>query len=99
MIVYEVTVAPESDLRSAFETYMRETHIDEVLATGCFVAAQFVSASSGSYATRYTASTQEDLDRYLEQHAQRLRADFAAHFPTGVTVTREVWEILEEWQV
>jgi hypothetical protein len=41
--------------------------------------------------------TQADLDRYLEHHTEALRADFAAHFPEGVSLSREVWVTLERW--
>lgn len=98
MLLYEVTARPEAELREALETYMRETHIREVLDTGCFVAAQFASDADGRYRTTYVAGDQAQLDRYLELHAQRLRADFAEHFPSGVTVSREVWRVVEEWQ-
>lgn len=97
-VVYEVTATPEPELRGAYESYMRETHIRDVLATGCFVAAQFSAAASGPFRTSYIAARQEELDRYLEQHAHRLRDDFAAHFPSGIAVTREVWTVVEEWQ-
>ena len=30
--------------------------------------------------------------------AQRLRADFASHFPAGIALSREVWTVVEEWQ-
>jgi hypothetical protein len=77
---------------------MRETHIPEVLATGCFQAADLVRSSSGRYRTTYVARTQGDLDRYLETHTAALRADFAAHFPEGVTLSREVWVTVERWE-
>jgi len=98
-VLYEVTATPSPELRDAYERYMRETHIRDVLATGCFVAARFSTAASGQCRTSYIASQQEDLDRYFEQHAQRLRDDFASHFPTGVALTRDVWNVVEEWQV
>lgn len=98
MIWYEVTATPEAEVRAAYETYMRETHIRDVLATGCFVAARFAAASGGRYRSTYVAPDQEHLDRYLDLHAQRLRHDFAVHFPAGVALTREVWQVVEEWQ-
>lgn len=97
MILYEVTATPAAHLRSAFESYMRERHIDDVLASGCFVAAHFEDTPAGLFRTTYVANSQEDLDRYLEQHAQRLRAHVAEHFPEGVTFGREVWRVLQEW--
>ena len=97
-VLYEVTATPSPELRDVYERYMRETHIRDVLATGCFTGADFAVASSGSFRTSYIAARQEELDRYLDQHAQRLRADFASHFPAGITLSREVWTVVEGWQ-
>jgi len=36
-------------------------------------------------------ASQEDLDRYIAEHAPRLRADFHEHFPAGVRLSRAVW--------
>jgi hypothetical protein len=98
MIAYEVMSEVEESLVGRFEQYMRETHIPEVLATGCFQAAVFASSSPGRYRTSYVARTQADLDRYLERHTAGLRGDFAAHFPEGVTLSREVWVTVQRWE-
>ena len=98
MITYEVTAVVEERLTDRFERYMRQTHIPEVLATGCFQAAVFARASLGRYRTGYFAMTQADLDRYLESHTAGLWGDFAAHFPAGVSLSREVWVTLERWE-
>jgi hypothetical protein len=98
MIAYEVTSEVEESLVDRFEQYMRETHIPEVLATGCFHAAVFARSSPGRYRTSYVARTQADLDRYLERHTAGLRIDFAARFPKGVSLSREVWVALERWE-
>jgi Domain of unknown function (DUF4286) len=98
MILYEVTAVPEPELRDDYEHYMRETHIRDVLATGCFVGAHLAVTGSGRYRTTYLASAKEHLDRYLERHAHRLRADFAARFRSGVALSREVWSVVEEWE-
>ena len=94
---YEVSVVPDEHLRAAFASYMRAKHVREVLDTGCFVEARFAVAEGGKFRTTYVASSPEELERYLGQHAARLRADFADHFPNGVVVTREIWEVVEEW--
>jgi hypothetical protein len=99
MITYEVTSEVEESLIARFEQYMRETHIPEVLATGCFQAAVFARSSPGRYRTSYVARTQADLDRYLATHTGGLRLDFAAHFPEGVSLSREVWATVQRWEV
>jgi hypothetical protein len=82
---------------SAYERYMRERHIPDLLTTGHFVSASFATAGPGRYRIRYEVPTREALDAYLRDHATRLRADFASHFPSGVELSREIWITLEAW--
>jgi len=96
MIYYEVTATPDPPLRAAFEAYMREHHVRDVLDTGCFVGAH-IGDRDGVFRTTYIAKSEEDLDRYLDRHAQRLRAVMAEKFGDGVVYTREVWRLLQEW--
>ena len=97
MIVYEVTLDAEPALVDALERYMRATHIPQILATGCFAAIRFERATPSRFRTRYGAATRADLDRYLAEHTAHFRADFAAHFPTGVRASREIWEEVQAW--
>ena len=97
MVTYEVTASVEPGSAESYEAFMRETHIPDVFATGCFRAVSFERASPGRYRIRYQAASQADLDRYLGEHTARLRADFLAHFPTGVTVARDVWTEIQRW--
>jgi hypothetical protein len=91
MLSYEVTISiDDPSLAPALERYMVDTHLADVFATGCFVDAHF-ERSETAWRTRYTVASQEDLDRYVAEHAPRMRDDFAAHFPTGLRVTRAVW--------
>lgn len=92
MLSYEVTLQLEDgSLAGALETYMTGRHIAEVFATGCFLDAHFEQSAPDTYRSRYSVASREDLDRYLAEHAPRLRADFLEHFPAGIRVTRAVW--------
>jgi hypothetical protein len=97
-VTYEVTTTVEPALVEAYERYMRVTHIPDLLATGCFHGAAFTRSAPGRYRIRYQAPAEADLERYLAEHAARLRDDFAAHFPRGITVSREVWVALQSWE-
>ena len=97
MIIYEVTATVEASLAQAYERYMRQEHIADVLASGCFQGAEFASSTPGRYRMRYEASTDEDLERYLATHAARLREDAASRFPEGVVLSREVWTAVQRW--
>ena len=97
MITYEVTAVVHADLIDRYETYMRR-HIADVLATGKFKAASFARSAQYRYRIRYDAPDRESLDRYLAEDTARLRADFSSHFPTGVELSREIWETLQVWE-
>ena len=99
MIRYEVTVVVREDLRERFERYFIDTHIPEILATGCFLDIRFDRSDAGSYRTVYHAATRADLDRYLAEQTARFRADFVKHFPDGVTATRENWTELKAYEL
>lgn len=94
MTVYEITATVDSSIRTEYERYMQQRHIPDLLATGYFRSVTF-TRTGNRYRISYVS---DDLESYLANDADRLRADFAAHFPTGVEVGREVWEILEEWR-
>lgn len=96
MVTYEITATVDSALAEAYERYMRQRHVPDLLATRCFQAAVFERSQPGRYRLRYQARA-GDLERYLATHAPRLRADFASHFPEGVLVSRETWATVEAW--
>jgi hypothetical protein len=97
MVIYEITATVRAGLAEEYEKYMRETHIPDLLATGFFSGAKLTSSAENRYRIQYEARDQEALDEYLATEAARLRADFLAHFPEGVELTRENWQVLQVW--
>jgi hypothetical protein len=97
VLSYEVSATVQPELRAEFESYMRGRHIPEVLATRSFIGASFATVGENRYRTAYFVADDATLQRYLEEHAPALRADFAKHFPVGVELSREVWRELERW--
>lgn len=97
MVLYEVTATVQAGLVETYERYIRDRHIPDVLATGCFLGAVLARVGSGRYRTQYQALSQAALDRYLSEHAPRLRADLLSHFPQGVDLAREVWVTVQQW--
>lgn len=97
MILYEVTLQAEPAVAPALEEYMIQSHIPDIFTTGCFRRIRFSGASSVRFRTSYQADTPAELDRYLHDHAPRLRAEFLEKFPAGVTITRETWIQREVW--
>ena len=97
MVTYEITASVRADLIPAYERYMRDRHIPDLLATGAFAAASLSRSTPGRYRIRYEAFSREALDRYLREHAGRLRAHAQERFREGVELTREEWTILASW--
>ena len=96
MIYYEVTLECSESTAPALEQWMRNSHIPDMLATDCFVAIHF-DRNDGRFRTVYQAANRQHLDRYLAEHATRLREHFQKHFPSGVAVSRETWEQVQNW--
>lgn len=99
MIIYEITATAHADLVEDYEKYMRERHIPDLLETGWFRGAKFTRSSENRYRIQYEAHDQKALDEYLNADAARLREDFLAHFPEGIELTRENWEVLQIYKV
>lgn len=97
-IWYEVTATVRPDTVGRWEAYMREKHIRDVLQTGCFARATLERAASGRFRVSYEAPSREQIDRYLADHAPRLRNDVLAHFPEGVELVREEWSQVETFR-
>ena len=96
MIYYEVTLECSESTAPALEQWMRNTHIPDMLDTGCFVTMHF-DRSDGRFRTVYQAASQQHLDRYLAEHAPRLRDHFQKRFSNGVAVSRETWQQIQGW--
>ena len=97
MVLYEVTLQVEPSLASRVEDHMRREHIPAIFATGCFQQIYFDQASPARFRTRYVARAQSDLNRYLQEHAPKLRAEFQDRFPSGVRLARETWSTVQSW--
>jgi Domain of unknown function (DUF4286) len=93
MVTYEITAVVDPALTGAYEAYMVDRHIPDVLATGHFTSAG-LSRNGSRYRIRYEAASQAELDVYLSENAPALRDDRLRHFPTGVELTREIWQII-----
>lgn len=99
MVTYEITANVRADIAEKYEAYMRDRHIEDVLATGFFASASFSKSIDGRYRIRYYAFDQAALDSYLKDRATELRKHFSDHFPDGVELTRENWIVIQYWPV
>ncbi len=79
MIVYNVTSKVTWAIHDAWVQWMKEEHIPEVLATGCFTDAQFFrlleteEEEGPTYTVQYFANSKELQEAYVAVHAASLR--------------------------
>lgn len=81
MIIYNVTTNIHESVEEQWLTWMQNTHIPEVLATGKFSSARLVRViieeemGGITYSVQFITDSKETLDRYYAEDAPRLRAE------------------------
>ena len=97
MIRYEVVLEADPPQAAAVVEYLRDVHVPEIFATGCFRSVRLERSSPFRLRASYSAQRPGDLERYLRDHAPALRSAFQARFPQGVTIVRETWTEIAVW--
>ncbi|HEU4716541.1 MAG TPA: DUF4286 family protein [Bacteroidia bacterium] len=97
MILYNVTVNIDDSVHDEWLKWMKETHIPDVVATGCFSSGTIfrllVEEQSGtSYSIQYRAPNIEAVKRYLGSFADKLRSEHTEKFRDKFTAFRTVLE-------
>lgn len=100
MIIYNVTVKVMPEIHESWLDWLKETHVPEVLDTGCFREARVlrmleVDESEGpTYTVQYTAESKSDYNRYIERHAPVMRQRSAEQWGERFIAFRSVMEIV-----
>ncbi len=103
MIQYIVSVSVPNNRAVEWETWMKEKHIDDVMATGKFISAQLSrihfpeSDTHCGFSTLYIAENMDEYNDYRVNFAPALQADHAAIFGTSVSASRIVSEEIKKW--
>lgn len=79
MIIYNVTIKISPEIETEWLEWMKNEHLPEMMATGCFLNHQLVKlldideTEGPTYATQYFAESREQYDLYIGEHSTRLR--------------------------
>jgi len=79
MFIYNVTIKIQESIHEAWLQWLKEVHVPEVLATGCFTNATIVrllevdDSEGPTYAIQYVAESKALYNRYIEKFAGILR--------------------------
>ena len=96
-VSYEVMARVDDALAYDYERFMIETHIPDIVLTGCFLHGRLQQGGEGQYRTTFHAVSQEEVNRYLSDFAPAMRERTNARFPTGLTLSRRVWTERAQW--
>lgn len=94
-VTYEVKLVVDNAVREDFDAWLA-THIDEMLAIDGFIAAETITPDPPDEAhsvriVRYRLASRAHLDRYLAEHAERMRAAGLERFGERCSASREVY--------
>jgi len=97
MIVYEVNVEVREERYADYRAWLG-VHVDEMLALPGFVAAEIFEQreppppdGKRALTVHYRLIDDAALQRYLADHAPRMREDGVRHFGDAFTATRRVF--------
>lgn len=99
MIVYEVNLRVQHAIAVDYLSWL-QSHVAQMLALPGFVSAQVFAApdhdddEARAFCVQYRLQDRAALERYLQQHAVRMRADALARFGDHFRAERRVLEPL-----
>lgn len=100
MIIYNVTTHVAIAIQNDWFTWMKATHIPEVMHTGCFLKFQMTrmmetdETDGITYAVQYYAESKAHYNRYLEMYAPALRKDAIDKWGDKIISFRTLMEIV-----
>ena len=100
MFIYNVTVNINEDVHAEWVKWMRETHMPDVMKTGCFVDNQmvkvlYVEDEGHTYSLQYKFLEMVDIERYQKEHAPGLQADHTKKFKDKYTAFRTLLQVID----
>lgn len=99
MILYNVTLNVDESIKDEWLTWMRETHLPEVMATGKFTSFAMYKIQnhnaadlSNNYSVQYHAGSVADYEDYLENFAPALKQKTIEKYGDKVLAFRTILE-------
>jgi hypothetical protein len=101
MLLYNVTITIDLDVREDWVRWMRETHISDVMSTGMFISYRMSRlmghehVDSEIYTVQYLVKDMAHLRRYQEEFAPELQRQHRERYEGKFTAFRTVMEVVE----
>lgn len=102
-IIYNVTVSIDPAIEQEWREWMCNTHIPDVINTGCFLECRMSKMNNEeegvcTYAMTYVAYSQEHLDDYQKNHAAQLQVEHKARFEGRFAAFRSTLNVIQHFQ-
>lgn len=99
MILYNVTVNIDDEVREEWLTWMKQVHVPDVMKTGLFLENKIykvmVNEEAGTtYSVQYTLRSMDDLKTYQEKFAPALQKEHASRYANKFVAFRTVLELV-----
>ncbi len=100
MIIYNVTINVDKDIYPEWLQWMKQVHIPEVMATGCFHEYKICKLLGGdeetglNIAVQYTAPDMMHYERYKNEFATALQQKTTLKYRDKLAAFRTLLEVL-----
>ena len=100
MIIYNVTVKVEHGIADAWLNWLKELHIPDIVATGCFTHATVArlietdDAEGPTFAVQYHAESKALYNRYITSFAEEMRKKAFDKWGNKFIAFRSVMEVV-----
>jgi hypothetical protein len=99
MIIYNVTLNVDTDVAADWLSWMKDTHIPDVMRTGMFIdyrLCRVLAEEEGglTYAVQYTCKDMDTYERYRDDFAPALQAETAKAFGGKFVAFRTLLEVV-----
>ncbi len=100
MFIYNVTVNIAADAHDEWMKWMKETHIPEVMKTGCFTESRilkvlYVEDEGHTYSVQYNFTEMKDIEKYQKEFAPALQADYKRKFEGKYAAFRTLLQLMD----
>ncbi len=101
MLIYNVTTKVEPSVAEEWVCWMKEIHMPQVLATGCFERCQLLrlldvdDEHGPTYAAQYYANDMVGYSEYLNQFAPSFRQDVFDRWGDKCIAFRSLMEVVD----
>ena len=101
MIIYNVTIKVNWAIAEDWLQWMQQTHIPDVLNTGCFEKHQLIrlletdETEGPTYAVQYYTSALSRYDNYLQNFAPKLREETVNKWGDKFIAFRSLMQVVE----